>query len=67
MRRDLIRRLEALEGRMLEEARPRKSGLPAWLLEKLVNQGARLDARGQLDLAWLREQGQSGGVPWSAN
>ena len=67
MRRDLIRRLEALEGRLIEGARPWKSMLPAWLLEDLVNKGARLTARGDLDLAWLRERGESGGLSCSAN
>ncbi len=54
MRRDLIRRLKVLEGKKAGDARPPKPMLPAWLLEDLVEQGAWLDADGQLDLAWLQ-------------
>jgi hypothetical protein len=64
MRRDLIRRLIALEA-SAPDVRVGKTMLPAWLLEDLVNQGARLDARGQLDLAWLL--GESGGLSCSPN
>jgi len=67
MRRILVRRLEALEGRLIEGARPRKSMLLAWLLVDLVNQGARLTASGELDLAWLRDCGESGGLTCTAN
>jgi hypothetical protein len=66
MRRDLIRRLVALET-SARSSGPGKAMLPAWLIESLVEQGARLDARGDLDLTWLREHGQSGGVPCIAN
>ena len=62
----LIRRLIALET-SVRSSGPGKSMLPAWLIESLVEQGARLDARGDLDLSWLREQGQSGGVQCIAN
>ena len=66
MRRDLIRRLIALEASARIVA-PGKTMLPAWLVESLVEQGARLDARGQLDLAWLRDCGESGGLTCTAN
>ena len=67
MRNSLIRRLIALETSVRSSGRPGKSMLPAWLIESLVEQGARLDASGDLDLTWLRERGQSGGVPCIAN
>jgi len=66
MRRDLIRRLVALE-KSTRSSGPGKAMLPGWLIESLVEQGARFDARGDLDLSWLREQGQSGGIPCIAN
>jgi hypothetical protein len=66
MRRDLIRTLIALEASARIVA-PGKPMLPAWLLEDLVNQGARLTASGELDLAWLRDCGESGGLTCTAN
>jgi len=66
MRNSLIRRLIALET-SARSSGPGKAILPAWLIESLVEQGARVDARGDLDLSWLGEQEQSGGVPCSAS
>ena len=66
MRHSLIRRLIALEA-STRSVGPGKTMLPAWLLESLVEQSARLDARGDLDLSWLRERVESGGVSCCAN
>ena len=65
MRRDLIRRLVALEAIALD-VRVGKTMLPAWLLESLVEQGARLDERGGLDLSWLGTYGESESCECSA-
>jgi hypothetical protein len=66
MRNSLIRRLIALEA-SARIVGPGKTMLPAWLVESLVEQGARLDARGQLDLTWLRERREGGISSCSAN
>jgi len=55
MRKTLLTRLMALEARMPSSTEPRKSMLPDWLVKSFVEQGGRLDASGNLDLASLRE------------
>ena len=60
MRHVLLRRLKTLEMKHAEDARPRKAMLPAWLLETLVAQGAKLTERGELDLNWLAAQSKAG-------
>ena len=46
MRAALESRLAALEARLIEPTKPRKSLLPHWLMEDLEKQGVRFDASG---------------------
>jgi hypothetical protein len=49
----LRQRIEQLEARHASIRQPVKRMLPGWLIEEFVQQGARLDVYGNLDLSSL--------------
>ena len=54
MRRELLSRLRALEAKMPEPTKPGKRQLPDWLVKGCVEQGARVDASGNLNLESIK-------------
>jgi hypothetical protein len=47
--------VRALEAKMPEPTKPGKRQLPDWLVKAFVEQGARVDASGNLDLESIKE------------
>ena len=48
-RREIERRLQAMEARLGSYAKPQKAQIPAWLVEDLRGQGVRFHADGCID------------------
>ena len=53
----LRQRIEQLEARYASVRQKVKRMLPGWLIEEFVQQGARLDVSGNLDLSSLSQMG----------
>jgi DNA recombination-dependent growth factor C len=53
----LRQRIEQLEARHASIRQTVKRMLPGWLIEEFVQQGARLDVSGNLDLSSLSQMG----------
>ncbi len=60
MSKTLLKRLIALEARMLYSTEPRRFQFPDWLVKRWAEQEPRPDASGELDLESMKDLSQRG-------